>query len=224
MEFYWDLSVTPVPEPIQFIAQDFPSVNEYFSIHLSYTNSTFSSMSNATNPSITFVSDYFLIPIDILCNCDAHTVMDDDDHTTLFLHNTFRFVPTYVLDTALYHMGHCARNMVALNTEERGILEMNVLLNVTTYMVEEDQFDQYPNSNGQQIVYNLEKLEVDFPILDSIDKCSICLEEFCKGSQLELYYTKCSHVFHKDCIDKWIHRCISSSSSCSCPLCRCEII
>jgi len=178
-------------------------------------------MPNVTNPSITFVDDYFLIPSDILCNCDAHTVMDDDDHTTLFLHNTFCFVPTYVLDTALYHMGHCERNMVALNTEERGILEMNVLLNVTSYVVEEDQ---YPNSNGQQIVYNSEKLEADPPTLDSIDKCSICLEEFCKGSHLELYFTKCSHVLHKECIDKWIYRCISSSSSCSCLLCRCEII
>lgn len=161
MEFYWDLFVTPISEPIQFTLQDFPSVNDCFSIHLIYTNSTFSSTSNVTNPSITFVDDYFLIPFDILCNCDAHIVMDDDDHTTPFLHDTFRFVPTYVLDVALYHMGHCARNMVALDTEDRGILEMNVLLSVTSYMVEEDQFDQYPNSNGQQIVYDLEKLELD---------------------------------------------------------------
>jgi hypothetical protein len=41
-------------------------------------------------------------------------------------------------------------------------------------------------------------------------ECSICLQ-VCEKNIVE---TKCSHLFHKECIDEWIKR------SYSCPLCR----
>lgn len=55
-------------------------------------------------------------------------------------------------------MWDCPRKMVALNTEERGILKMNVLVRmVTTHMVKEDQFDQYYQSdNCQQKLVSLQ--------------------------------------------------------------------
>ncbi|GAU13487.1 hypothetical protein TSUD_127840 [Trifolium subterraneum] len=146
------------------------------------------------------------------------------DHNTLFLYNKFNSVPTYLLNTVLCQLGDSARQVVTLNTERCGVWEMNVMLHVTSYMVEEYQFDQYLNGNDQQIVDLLEKLNVDSPSSDCIDQCSICLEEYCKGSHPELFYTKCSHIFHKDCIDKWIQQCRDPSSSYPCPLCRREII
>lgn len=42
-------------------------------------------------------------------------------------------------------------------------------------------------------------------------KCTICIEDFSKGS---LFYTHCKHIFHKQCIHKWLKR------STMCPNCR----
>ncbi|XP_004504423.1 uncharacterized protein [Cicer arietinum] len=125
-----------------------------------------------------------------------------------------------------------ARRMVAFSTEPRGILGINVLLNVTTSIVleEENLMEQYHrrdyNINGQQNVGSLKISEVDQPLsCDSKDPCSICLEEYGNGSNLELVYTKCLHVFHKECLDKWVSQlCTNQSSSYSCPLCRSKII
>lgn len=46
----------------------------------------------------------------------------------------------------------------------------------------------------------------------SIRECSICLEEFC--DELEVVCLPCLHLYHKDCIVKWLH------TSHLCPLCR----
>jgi hypothetical protein len=42
--------------------------------------------------------------------------------------------------------------------------------------------------------------------------CSICFDHI-----QEIYILKCNHVFHEECIQKWIH--IKNE----CPLCRCVI-
>jgi len=124
-------------------------------------------------------------------------------------------------------MEECARQMVARNNEGRDMLEMNMSLHVETIdTVEEEEGDYIsPNDNGQQVQHILgllEKLENNCPSRDFEEQCSICLEEFCTTS--ELAYTKCSHVFHKECIVPWIQECVNSSSSYSCPLCRSQII
>jgi len=53
-------------------------------------------------------------------------------------------------------------------------------------------------------------------IITTIDKeCSICLEKFKKNE--ECYILKCSHCYHKNCIETWLIR------SKNCPMCRLEI-
>ena len=42
------------------------------------------------------------------------------------------------------------------------------------------------------------------------DSCSICMEELTKNTVI----TKCGHVFHIDCLNKWL------SKNYSCPVCR----
>jgi E3 ubiquitin-protein ligase RHA2 len=42
--------------------------------------------------------------------------------------------------------------------------------------------------------------------------CSICLSDFRKRSTMRKL--KCDHIFHKRCIDKWLH------TSINCPTCR----
>lgn len=45
--------------------------------------------------------------------------------------------------------------------------------------------------------------------------CAICLQDILVGS--EAAYTTCSHVYHCQCIVKWLMK------SASCPLCRCRL-
>ncbi|CAL5214110.1 unnamed protein product [Lathyrus oleraceus] len=143
--------------------------------------------------------------------------MDDDIKRVLY--ESFHAVPNYILDTVLRDMKDCAKEMVALNSEELELMEMNVLLRVVTTM-EEDHY----NYNGGQNVGLPARLDIDTTSSNSKDHCSICFEEFRNGSHTELFYTKCSHIFHKECIAKWIYRCVNGARSYSCPLCRCEII
>lgn len=46
--------------------------------------------------------------------------------------------------------------------------------------------------------------------------CSICLEEFVEGEVCRILL-RCKHVFHRDCVDKWLPR------HPHCPLCRSPI-
>lgn len=49
-------------------------------------------------------------------------------------------------------------------------------------------------------------------------QCAICLSEFASGQEVrELPY--CCHVFHKDCIDGWLHH-----NHKTCPLCRTSLV
>lgn len=48
------------------------------------------------------------------------------------------------------------------------------------------------------------------------DDCIICLEEF-KENQYKRTLGKCSHHFHKKCIDKWF---MKNRGNMNCPICR----
>ncbi|GLJ55440.1 hypothetical protein SUGI_1190420 [Cryptomeria japonica] len=48
--------------------------------------------------------------------------------------------------------------------------------------------------------------------------CTVCLSSFEEEDQIRLL-CNCSHIFHRDCLDKWIdhhHK--------NCPLCRCPLL
>ncbi|XP_037426499.1 RING-H2 finger protein ATL1-like [Triticum dicoccoides] len=47
-------------------------------------------------------------------------------------------------------------------------------------------------------------------------ECAVCLSEFEPGERLKML-PACSHAFHIDCIDTWLHHNVS------CPLCRTEV-
>ena len=51
---------------------------------------------------------------------------------------------------------------------------------------------------------------------DSTTNCIICLSDFINGDKIR--YLKCSHFFHKDCIDNWL------KLQKKCPTCNQEII
>lgn len=49
---------------------------------------------------------------------------------------------------------------------------------------------------------------------DNFDFCTICLED----EKEDLIKLNCNHIYHKDCIAKWI------SSNNSCPICRLSVL
>ena len=69
-----------------------------------------------------------------------------------------------------------------------------------------------------KIVMNILIKEIDKDeIVDKINNmCSICLEEYIDDRKLNKL--KCGHIYHKECIMKWI------KNNNECPLCRKEVI
>jgi len=222
---YISLDMSHVLEPIFPNSKDIPSLKGCFLIDFDFTHVILPSDPDVTtsmsNSAIT-MNKILAIPIEILCNCT-----EGDHNNVLFLHDLFDFVPTNLLDVILPDVEQCARQMVVLNGEGRDIIEMNMSLHVDTLETAEEEEDDDTNldDNGQQdqqILDLLEKLENNFGSSNLIGQCSICLEEFYTKS--ELAYTKCSHVFHKECLGLWIQKSTNRSSSYSCPLCRGQII
>lgn len=79
----------------------------------------------------------------------------------------------------------------------------------------------------QRAMLNLPTSIFDNSSVDSEDKnnndspvCSICLEAFCDGDELRTL--KCSHCYHKACVDIWLLGCLSTETAdtCNCPDCR----
>ncbi|KAL5053831.1 hypothetical protein RYX36_034513 [Vicia faba] len=211
------LSVTPVLETIQ---TDTLSLKDCFSINFQYTHLNISSASNDPKNLMFYfttpIFDYFLIRPETLCNFNAHANMNDDIKRELY--DNFDAVPSCMLDTVLCNMRDRAKEMVAYS-EKPGLMEINVLLRIVT-TIEEDCFDQFVTQNlGLPAT-----LDFDTTSPNSKDYCSICFGEFCNASWTQLFYTRCSHIFHKECIAKWIYRCVNGARAYSCPLCRCEII
>lgn len=54
----------------------------------------------------------------------------------------------------------------------------------------------------------------DLQKMSHSDMCSICLVDF-RSEDLVTQLSSCKHVFHLDCIDKWLH-----CHQFTCPLCR----
>lgn len=214
MDSSFNSEVPRILEPIQ---SNTLSLNGCFTININYTHLIISSTSNDPKnlvfKLITPAFNKFEIPREILCN--------NNDSNNQSLYQIFHVIPNSVIDSAIHYMRDYARNMVL-----RGKLEViNVFLRrVTSHMGGEGQFDQYiPYQNHQQIVGLSSNVDVDITSY-SKDQCSICFEEFCNGMETDLFYTKCSHIFHKECIAKWISQCVKRIRYYCCPLCRCEMM
>ncbi|KAI9177109.1 hypothetical protein LWI28_011163 [Acer negundo] len=65
---------------------------------------------------------------------------------------------------------------------------------------------------GNSVLYNSHER-----IGQEYSDCVICVEDFKDGDRCGVLY-KCEHVYHIDCINKWL------TKSKHCPLCRCYVI
>ncbi|KAF8404535.1 hypothetical protein HHK36_009422 [Tetracentron sinense] len=50
-------------------------------------------------------------------------------------------------------------------------------------------------------------------LMPELINCAVCLSKFEEGE--EIRELKCKHIFHKDCLDRWLQH-----DSATCPLCR----
>ncbi|XP_061341929.1 E3 ubiquitin-protein ligase Os04g0590900-like [Gastrolobium bilobum] len=144
-----------------------------------------------------------------------------------YLHDTFSSVPisSESLDSILPAVGRRARHMIIGNIEGRDILQMDVIVCIATGLSEE--YDEH-NIDQQSVsistlANSLEKVTINHDASSNLDDtCSICLEELGDGSNSKLVRTKCSHVFHEDCLTQWLRYC-NAHQSYSCLLCQCQV-
>uniref|UniRef100_A0A7N2R7R7 RING-type E3 ubiquitin transferase n=1 Tax=Quercus lobata TaxID=97700 RepID=A0A7N2R7R7_QUELO len=135
--------------------------------------------------------------------------------------------------------GHCLSSLlmdmnVSVETQERVLQEISevvrlagtspISIGVTFYESDGyDNDDEVVNTimrdhEGKLIratkssIEALEKVTLQQDELDSVATCVICTQEFEAG--LEVTRMPCSHVYHEECIVKWLKR------SNVCPLCR----
>jgi len=90
----------------------------------------------------------------------------------------------------------------------------NSNLNNLSENLDEDSNISDGNGLDENIINSFPKT-----IIDDINKlkekqCIICLEEFKKGDEQKT--VPCFHVFHSDCINKWL------TKNNSCPICKTE--
>ncbi|XP_012567576.1 uncharacterized protein [Cicer arietinum] len=163
--FFYTLHVSPVHDSILAMFQHIPYLSNNFYIDFDYTNTIIEpNARNTISLSTITMKNIFVVPREILCNCTER------DHINA-LYRIFSSVPTYLIDSILPKVEQCARQIVANND----VLKMNLSLRVTT------------RQRAEQIEDLLEILEIDHPSYDSIEKCSICLEEFRTSSKLEIW-------------------------------------
>jgi len=149
----------------------------------------------------------FIIPRNILCDHDDFESVDPDSLSNTLLRNAFSVLPDEVLEDTLFLIGDNARHMSRVNFEGDRILKMDVLV----------------GQKGSSTILEKVKLE-DIATSISMKECAICLEEFCFGSEEQhIVRTKCMHVFHEQCVTKWIMHCDITNPQYPCPMCRSHI-
>ncbi|XP_022752022.1 probable E3 ubiquitin-protein ligase XERICO [Durio zibethinus] len=53
--------------------------------------------------------------------------------------------------------------------------------------------------------------------VDQSNECAVCLSELEEGEKVRRL--KCKHIFHKDCLDRWLQQYLAT-----CPLCRTKVL
>ncbi|XP_061341933.1 probable E3 ubiquitin-protein ligase XERICO [Gastrolobium bilobum] len=153
--------------------------------------------------------------------------MDPLSPTMAYLYDVFSSVPlsSESLESILTVVGRHARDMISDNIEGLDILHMDAIV-CTANDLSEEYYEHTIDHHSvfiSTLVNSMEKVRFNQDASSNLDDtCSICLEKLRDGSNSKLVRTKCSHVFHEDCITEWLQHCIAHQSY-SCPLCRCQI-
>ena len=107
-----------------------------------------------------------------------------------------------------------------IQNENSDTIQLNIEFEIHNYTGEEndeDELGDYFKSCREinEKVSKSEKIKVNDPILN--EECLICMDKY-KLGELKRKIPKCSHCFHKKCVDKWLKK------KASCPICRCNLL
>ncbi|KAI4305714.1 hypothetical protein L6164_029065 [Bauhinia variegata] len=172
-----------------------PPCCDSFNIKLQYFNSH---PSNRVS-----VEDQFMFPRDLFCDMGVNLLVD----TFSLMH-----IPPELLYQVAPHVVSFARNMHADdNYKGRRTLNISVRIYVNTPSAPNGDDDSCRSWGG--FINSLKKVRVGD---DDASCCSICLDKLCDPTS-EVVGTPCSHVFHRDCILRWL------KNHSSCPMCRFQV-
>lgn len=188
----------------------------------SYFNIRFYHYHSHSQPTL-FTRYFFEVPVNILINHDEFECLDPESLTNTFLSNTFSIIP-FPMEQILLHMADFARSMIMANDEDHQTLWLNVEVRETPNIHGGGNVVDDENTSITTLLNSMEKMKVeDVDTSCSIEQCTICLEEFCNGSELDIVRIKCMHIFHEHCIVRWLQHCDNVNQLKTCPLCRSQI-
>ena len=86
-----------------------------------------------------------------------------------------------------------------------------IIVQLIIFAVVKDRHNHDVLYNGNSVInfYNLDNDEKD-----NFDFCTICLDD----EKEDLIKLNCNHIYHRECITKWI------STNDSCPICRLSVL
>lgn len=114
-------------------------------------------------------------------------------------------------DTNLYNFVNESNDSIQLN------IEFEVVYPANQQLQNNDDLEGY-FKNCKEINEKISKpvkIKKDDPLLK--EECLICMDKY-KIGEFKRHLPKCSHYFHKRCIDKWLKK------KCTCPVCRCNLL
>lgn len=119
-------------------------------------------------------------------------------------------------DQTVNAISYCARALSSqpIRRASHGLvvpgIELLILLDPEAVWEEVNTVRPVPATDA--CIEALEKLVLGDGGSGSVDRCAVCFEDFCHGS--EVARMPCSHVYHGGCIVEWL------KTSNLCPLCR----
>jgi hypothetical protein len=114
-------------------------------------------------------------------------------------------------DTNLYNFVNESDDSIQLN------IEFEVVYPANQHSQNNDDLEGY-FKNCKEINEKISKpLKIKKDDLLLKEECLICMDKY-KIGEFKRLLPKCSHYFHKRCIDKWLKK------KCTCPVCRCNLL
>ncbi|XP_004514181.1 uncharacterized protein [Cicer arietinum] len=82
------------------------------------------------------------------------------------------------------------------------------------YILQDNNINHVHVPTRRHFVHNFERIKIHEETTAQTSTCSICLVDFSFGSKAIRLPSPCSHVYHENCIMRWLNE------SNTCPLCR----
>ena len=124
-----------------------------------------------------------------------------------------------LLNALLAHRRRLIMINQQINNNFNNIGDDDNIINVNFNFLNED----ININNNEQIIRNLPSFKIDEKFMESsqkednknenFEKCVICMEKYVINDEVETL--PCFHIFHKDCIEKWL-----KAGKDTCPICK----